>query len=115
MVAGIIVTAVGDELVIAHPFEQAGPATVATVLGGPALFLAGHLLFKRAMFGIWSIRRLAGIVVLAIVGLIGQDWAPLMWSIAALLIIAAISWSDMRTVRLVSAAGRSSGIELESG
>ena len=115
MVAGIIVTAVGDELVIAHPFEHAGPETAATVLGGPALFLAGHLLFKWAVFGVWSIPRVAGIGALAIVGLIGQEWAPLMWSIAVLLIIAAISWSDLRTVRLVAAEGRSSGIELESG
>ena len=41
MVAGIIVTAVGDELVIAHPFGHASPDTVATVLGGPALVPGG--------------------------------------------------------------------------
>jgi hypothetical protein len=88
---------------------------MAMVLGGTALFLAGHLLFKRAVFGIWSLPRLAGIGALAIVALIGQDWAPLMWSIMGLLIIAAISWSDLRTVRLVSAKRQSSGIEMKSG
>ncbi len=41
MVAGIIVTAVGDELVIAHPFGHATPDIVATVLGGPALVPGG--------------------------------------------------------------------------
>ena len=35
MVAGIIVTAVGDELVILHPFGHASPDIAATVLGGP--------------------------------------------------------------------------------
>jgi low temperature requirement protein LtrA len=41
IVAGIVLVAVGDELVIAHPTEalHAGGALVA--LGGPALFLAG--------------------------------------------------------------------------
>jgi low temperature requirement protein LtrA len=99
MVAGIIVTAVGDELVIAHPFEHATLETVMTVLGGPALFLAGHLLFKRAVFGIWSVPRLAAIGVLAIVAILGRDWAPLTLSIVVLLIIAAVSWYDIRSVR----------------
>jgi len=98
MVAGIIVTAVGDELVIAHPFGHATPDTVATVLGGPALFLAGHLLFKRAVFGVWSIPRMAAIVALGIVAVIGRGWSPLAMAIVSVLIIAAVSWQDARTI-----------------
>jgi low temperature requirement protein LtrA len=97
MVAGIIVTAVGDELVIAHPFGHATPDTVATVLGGPALFLVGHLLFKRAVFGDWSISRLAAIAILGIIAAVGRDWAPLALSVVALLVIATVSWQDMRS------------------
>ncbi len=48
MVAGIIVSAVADELVLAHPAGHTGPETTLAVLGGPALYLAGNLLFKRA-------------------------------------------------------------------
>jgi low temperature requirement protein LtrA len=99
MVAGIIVTAVGDELVIAHPFGHATSDTVATVLGGPALFLAGHLLFKRAMFGVWSIPRLAAIAVLGLVAVMGRGWSPLIVAIVTVLIIAAVSWRDTRTIR----------------
>jgi low temperature requirement protein LtrA len=99
MVAGIIVTAVGDELVIAHPFGHATPDTVATVLGGPALFLAGHLLFKRAMFGVWSISRLSAIAALGLVAVMGRDWSPLAMAIVSVLIIAAVSWRDTRTIR----------------
>jgi low temperature requirement protein LtrA len=95
MVAGIIVTAVGDELVIAHPFGHATPDTVATVLGGPALFLVGHLLFKRAVFGDWSISRLAAIAILGIIAAVGRDWAPLALSVVALLVIATVSWQDI--------------------
>jgi low temperature requirement protein LtrA len=41
MVAGIIVTAVGDDLTITDPGGDADAAATATVLGDPALFLAG--------------------------------------------------------------------------
>jgi low temperature requirement protein LtrA len=45
IVAGIIVAAVGDELVLAHP-DHASGAAVAATLGGPALYLVGNALFK---------------------------------------------------------------------
>ena len=61
MVAGIIVAAVGDELSIAHPGGPMTAPTAATLLGGPALFLLGHLLFKRAVFGTPSPSRLAAL------------------------------------------------------
>ncbi len=45
IVAGIIVSAVGDEIVLVHP-GHADAAAIATVIGGPALFLFGCTLFK---------------------------------------------------------------------
>jgi low temperature requirement protein LtrA len=45
IVAGILLTAVGDELVIAHPDEDLGTAGALVTLGGPALFLLGVLVF----------------------------------------------------------------------
>jgi low temperature requirement protein LtrA len=97
MIAGIIVTAVGDELAIAHPLGHTSPETLATVLGGPALFLAGHALFKKAVFGVVSIPRLAAIVALGLVALIGRDWAPIALATAALVILAGVSVWDART------------------
>jgi low temperature requirement protein LtrA len=97
MVAGVIVTAVGDELAITHPLAEADPATIATVLGGPALFLLGHTFFKRAVFGLWSFSRLTAIALLAIVAVIGRDAPPLALSSAALVITAGVSWWDIRT------------------
>jgi low temperature requirement protein LtrA len=105
MVAGIIVTAVGDELVIAHPFGHASLDTLAPVLGGSALFLAGHLLFKRAVFGVWSVPRIVAIAALGIVAVIGRDWSPLVLAIVTVVIIAAVSWADMRTERSAHPAG----------
>jgi low temperature requirement protein LtrA len=45
IVAGIIVSAVADEIVLAHP-EHVDSAAIATLIGGPALFLVGCTLFK---------------------------------------------------------------------
>ena len=45
IVAGIIVCAVADELVLAHP-GHAGTAAIAALLGGPALYLLGVGAFK---------------------------------------------------------------------
>jgi low temperature requirement protein LtrA len=56
MIAGIIAIAAADELTVAHPGEPGTLASITLTLGGTALFLAGHALFKGAMFGVlpWS-------------------------------------------------------------
>jgi low temperature requirement protein LtrA len=51
IVAGIVLCAVADELVLAHP-DHASNAAMAVMLGGPALYLAGVGAFK------WSSRDL---------------------------------------------------------
>src|SRR5262249_14136501 len=73
MVAGIIVTAVGDELTLTHPTGHAGTATIATVVGGPALFLAGHLLFKGVTFGHYSTSRPVALVAFALLAAVGSN------------------------------------------
>ncbi|GAA3141260.1 low temperature requirement protein A [Planomonospora alba] len=65
IVAGIIVAAVGDELAIAHPLGPVTAGTALTVLGGPALFLAGHAVFQRVVSGRMPAGKLVAIAVLA--------------------------------------------------
>jgi low temperature requirement protein LtrA len=45
--AGIIVAAVGDDLALHHPNGHNDIGTAAVLIGGPALYLFGNLLFKR--------------------------------------------------------------------
>ena len=106
MVAGIIVTAVGDELSIAHPTGHADTATVATVLGGPALFLAGHLLFKRAAFGRLSASRPTALVALGVLALVGSEASPLLLAVASTLIVAAVAAWDIWSLRRAAAPVR---------
>jgi low temperature requirement protein LtrA len=47
LVAGIIVAAVGDELVLAHPTGHTDAKTAEILIGAPALYLLGNLMFKR--------------------------------------------------------------------
>jgi low temperature requirement protein LtrA len=94
MVAGVIVAAVGDELSIAHPLAPATSAAMAAILGGPAIFLAGHGLFMRAVFGIWSASRLAALAGLAAIAVIGRGWSHLLLAAVATLVVTAVSLSD---------------------
>lgn len=76
-IAGIIITAVGDEWVLHHPLGHTEPKVALAVLGGPALYLLGVLLFKLAIFGKVSPSRAAGIVMLALIGLFSLSLPPL--------------------------------------
>jgi low temperature requirement protein LtrA len=91
LVAGIIVTAVGDELVITHPMGQADVATIATVLGGPALFLAGHALFKYTVFRVASRSRLVAVALLIGLGPVSFALSPLIIGLAATLVVAGVA------------------------
>jgi low temperature requirement protein LtrA len=91
LVAGIIVTAVGDELVINHPIGQADVGTIATVLGGPALFLAGHALFKYTVFGVMSWSRLVAIALLIALVPVAFGLTPLVIGLAATVVVAGVA------------------------
>lgn len=82
IVFGIIVAAAGDEIAIAHPGNDVTTAEAALILGGPALYLLGHNLFKLAIWGHLSPSRLAGLCALGAL-------APLAMVSSALLLIAA--------------------------
>ncbi len=51
IVAGIILSAVADDLVLAHPDGHSDPKTAACAIGGPLLFLVGAILFKHNIRG----------------------------------------------------------------
>jgi low temperature requirement protein LtrA len=60
LVAGIIVCAVANEIVIAHPQAGLHGAELAALGGGPALYLAGSVAFKlRVIGGLWERRAVA--------------------------------------------------------
>lgn len=66
LVAGIIVSAVADELVIADGSHHATWAQAGALLGGPAIYLFGNALFKRVVYGFLPQSHIGGLVALAL-------------------------------------------------
>ena len=96
MVAGVVVTAVGVELVIAHPFGPTEPAWIAVILGGPALFVAGRAFFEYQLFRRVSRDRLIGLLVLAALTPAVLLVPPLLAALAATAVLAGIAIVDAR-------------------
>jgi low temperature requirement protein LtrA len=66
IVAGIIVAAVGDDIVLHDPLVPATSAAAAAILGGPALYLAGNALFKRLSAPYLPLSHQIGVGMLAL-------------------------------------------------
>jgi low temperature requirement protein LtrA len=65
LVAGIIATAVGNDLVLAHPYQTLSIAYAITLSAGPALYLLGSALYKKVVYDSIPISHIAGVVALA--------------------------------------------------
>jgi low temperature requirement protein LtrA len=92
IVAGIVVCAVADEITIAHPGGHMHLADALVLLGGPALYLAGNIFFKRASAKYYPLSHLAGLGLLALLAPVAMLMTPLMLGAAttAVLIIVAV-------------------------
>ena len=110
MIAGIIVTAVGDEISIAHPGHHASPTETAVMLGGPALYLAGNLLFKYRLVGSLSRSRLIAVAVLVAAGALYPLRPPLIL-LAGVAATVLVPVAVMDTVVLWRAARRQAETE----
>jgi low temperature requirement protein LtrA len=104
IVAGIILSAVADELVLKHPGGHSDCKTVLSAIGGPLLFLLGTILFKHTIRGWLQLSHGAGIVALCILAWFAGGMSPLMLSIltTAIMIIVA-AWES---ISLKSDAGK---------
>jgi len=94
MVAGIIVTAAADEKVLSDPAGLASPASAWMILGGPALFLAGHVAFKFVVWRYVSWPRVGGIVVLALLALAARSIPALALAACAAALVTAVAATD---------------------
>jgi low temperature requirement protein LtrA len=66
LVAGIVLAAVGDELVLAYPVGHADTKTAAVLIGAPALYLVGNLMFKRATATSPALSHMVGLGLLVL-------------------------------------------------
>jgi low temperature requirement protein LtrA len=96
IVAGIIVAAVADELVLKHPGGHSDLKTVMTAIGGPLLFLFGTILFKYSFRGFLQLSHGCGIIALSVLAWFASGLSPLTLSIltTAIMIVVAV-WESI--------------------
>jgi low temperature requirement protein LtrA len=98
IVAGIIVAAVADELVLAHPGGHVETRAAAAILGGPALYLIGNALFKRTSSPHLPLSHLVGLGLLAMLIPVCGLVTPLVLSAGAttvLIVVAIWEWLSL--------------------
>ncbi|HEX6700216.1 MAG TPA: low temperature requirement protein A [Gaiellaceae bacterium] len=104
ILAGIIATAVGLNLLIAAPHQPLNAVAIAMVLGGPALYLLGESHYRWRISGRHNLKGLTvagAILVLAPIGhVLGTVWLSVL--AASLLILLAV-WQQHDTPRLAAA------------
>ncbi|SFI15886.1 low temperature requirement protein A [Bradyrhizobium sp. Gha] len=96
IVAGIILTAVSDELVLKHPSGHSDVRTIVSTIGGPLVFLVGTILFKHAIRGFLQLSHGIGIILLLALWWFAADLSPLWLSVATSVIMIVVAvWESV--------------------
>ena len=90
----MIVSAVGDELVIAHPTDVLPGPEVAAVVAGPAIYLIGHTLFRLRMTGTISRKRHFGALACLATGIVGMFVLALVLAGLLIAVLVAVMGSE---------------------
>ncbi|MEK3916935.1 low temperature requirement protein A [Paenibacillus sp. FSL H7-0331] len=92
--AGIIVTAVGDELVLAHPLGHMDTKTICAIVGGPAIYLIGNTLFKREVTGKYCLPYILGTVALLLCIFVAHSLSPLVLGLLVTILLVVVGVSE---------------------
>jgi len=96
IVAGIILSAVADDLVLQYPSGHSDLRTVLSAIGGPLLFLIGTILFKHTIRGWLQLSHGVGIIALCVLGWFAAELSPLLLSIATTtLMVVVAAWESI--------------------
>ncbi|GAB3842862.1 hypothetical protein GCM10029963_16600 [Micromonospora andamanensis] len=95
MVAGVVITAAGFELVLHALPARTPPAWAAIILGGPALFLVGRAFFEREVFNRVSWSRPGGVLALVTAAPAVLFLPPLSASLTAMLVLIGVAVVDL--------------------
>ncbi|MBR0709604.1 low temperature requirement protein A [Bradyrhizobium liaoningense] len=96
IVAGIILTAVSDELVLKHPTGHSDFRTIVSTIGGPLVFLVGTILFKHSIRGFLQLSHGIGIILLLVLWWFAADLSPLWLSVATSVVLIVVAvWESV--------------------
>jgi low temperature requirement protein LtrA len=99
MVLALIGIAVGDELAIAHPGDDATLGFTVLAFGGPALFLLAQLLFHRAALGYVPRSRPLGAAALALLAVATAPLALIIGIAASTAVLVGVAIADTAPAR----------------
>jgi low temperature requirement protein LtrA len=91
LVAGIVVVAVADDLVLQHPDAPASVAAILVTLGGPAIYLIGNAAFRRLLSPRLARSHVAGLVMLAALAPVATLMTALQLGLATGLVLAIVA------------------------
>jgi low temperature requirement protein LtrA len=94
IVAGIIVSAVGDEFTLAHPDGHGDLKTASAIVGGPALYLIGTLLFRRAITGHLPKFQLLALIAMVLIFMSAGLVSPLVLSLATTVVLVIVALAE---------------------
>ena len=96
LVGAIIVCAVANELVIAHPDGRIQHATAAVLLLGPAIYLFANALYKRLVYRRFPLSHLVGLLALAVLAPIAYLTDLLMVNgLTTLIMVVVAAWESI--------------------
>ena len=90
LTASIVLSAVADEMLLAHPTGHVNGGAALVFLGAPALYLFSNMMFIRIVSRTWSTPLAIGLFAIAILGLFGFTMSPLILTAASLIILIAV-------------------------
>jgi low temperature requirement protein LtrA len=99
IVAGIVVSAVGDELLLAHPDGHSGAKEMLSMIGGPVIYLIGVILFKRSIHGRLQLSHLVGIGLLLLLVPVASSLTPLLLATAATIVLLIVAGWEAWSLR----------------
>ncbi len=91
IVSGIIVTAMANEVLLDDPVGPMRVRTLASLIGGPASYLIGVVLFKCAMRGWLQPSHLVGIGALLAMLPFSRRWPPVTLAAASALVLVGVA------------------------
>jgi low temperature requirement protein LtrA len=94
IVLALIAVAVGDELAIAHPGDEATLGFTILTFGGPALFLLAQVLFLAESFGFVPRSRVLALVALAILAVATSPSTLVVGTAATTVVLVAVAIAD---------------------
>jgi low temperature requirement protein LtrA len=99
IIAGIIMVAVADDLLVAHPSDHLSTAGVVMATIGPAVYLLGESAVRLRMTGRVSPRRLGCVAVLVVLCLVGGEMSALVVSLCVAAVLAILATSEAGRLR----------------